>query len=82
MKVLAPCSAFSDTTLGWAAGRVVWGTWFQPGLRLDGQLRSPWPLLTELGSPALQADSLQSEPPEKPDDVVSLMLGKTGTVIA
>ena len=31
MKVVAPCSAFSDTTLGWVAGRVVWGTQFQPG---------------------------------------------------
>ena len=61
---------------------MVWGTWFQPGLRVDGQLSSPWPLLIELGSPALQADSLLSEPPEKSDDVVSLMFGKSGTVVA
>ena len=51
-------------------------------MRTDGQLSSPWPLLTELGSSALQADSLPSEPPEKPDDVVSMMFGKSGTVIA
>ena len=36
----------------------------------------------EIGSPALQADSLLSEPPEKPDNVVSMMFGKSGTVIA
>ena len=36
----------------------------------------------ELGSTALQADSLLSEPPEKPDNVVSMMFGKSGTVIA
>ena len=49
---------------------------------MDGQLSSPWPLQIELGSPALQADSLLSEPPEKPDNVVSMMFGKSGTVIA
>ena len=50
MKVSAPCSAFSDPTLGWEAGRVgqvVWGM-FQPGDE-GGRQGSPWPLLMKAG---------------------------------
>lgn len=50
MKVSAPCSAFSDPTLGWEAGRVGQGGcgMLQPGDD-GGRQGSPWPLLMKVG---------------------------------